>query len=229
MKSFEIGDIISRAWDLSVKHWPIFVLIVLISSCFGSMGINYDRTIFTGVGQNPDPQVMAEALKESITVSPLLIVSILLSLYLGFITARMLRSAIETGKPYESMGDAFKIDLNQFAVYFAVDVCFGLAVGFGTCLCIIPGIFLAVRWMFAPYIAATEDVSFVEAFRRSWQATSGNFWMLLLLGIVVFFIEIAGLLLCCVGYLFTAVIAYFALMLTYLELKDNIQLYNTQP
>ena len=30
MKSFEIGDIISRAWDLAVKHWPIFVLIVLI-------------------------------------------------------------------------------------------------------------------------------------------------------------------------------------------------------
>ncbi|MCR5821283.1 MAG: hypothetical protein K6F94_10145 [Bacteroidaceae bacterium] len=227
MKSFEIGSIVSRAWDLSVKHWPIFVLIVLIEECFSSFGVNYDSSILTGIGQNPDPQVMAEALMESVTVSPLLIVSVLISLYLGYVMARMLRSAIETGKPYENMVDAFKIDLNHFAIYFAVDVCFGLIVGFGLCLCLIPGIFFAVRWLFAPYIAATEKVGFVEAFSRSWQATKGNFWMLFLLGIVSIFIELSGLLFCCVGVLFTSVIASFALMLAYLELKDNIPTYNT--
>ena len=30
MKKLFIGDIVSRAWDLAVKHWPVFLIIALI-------------------------------------------------------------------------------------------------------------------------------------------------------------------------------------------------------
>ena len=133
----------------------------------------------------------------------------------------MLYSAITTGRPYTSMGEAFKVDFNQLAIFFCVEVVLGLAIGLGTLLFIIPGIFLAVRWMFAPLIAATENTSFVESFRRSWQATSGNFWKLILLGIVAIGIVILGFCACCVGVLFAEVIANFMLVLAYLELKPQ--------
>lgn len=221
MKKISIESVVSRSWDLAVKHWPLFVLIAIIEGIFSNFGINYDTSVLTGLGQNPDPQVVAEALSESLSVSPWLAVGVLVSVYLGFITYRFLRNALSFGKPYEVLGDELKIDVTQFAIFFAVELCFGLAVGFGTLLCILPGIFLAVRWMFAPLIAATEDVSFSEAFGRSWKLTEGNFWNLLLLGIVAIGIAIVGFLCCCVGLIFAEVIINFMMVVVYQDLKDQ--------
>ena len=221
MKQISIESIVSRAWDLAVKHWPVFVLISIVTSLFGSCGVNYDSTVLTGIGQNPDPQVVAEMLRDAITVTPWVIVGVLLSLYLGFITYRMLRNAVELGKPYEVLTDVLKVDLTQFAIFFAVDVCMGIVVGLGTVLCIIPGIFLGVRLVFAPIIAATEDVTFAQAFSRSWDMTKGHFWSLFLLGLTAIGIAIVGLLCCCVGVIFADVIINFMLMVAYLDLKQD--------
>ena len=222
MKQLSVETIVSRAWDLAVKHWPLFVLIVLIEQLFGNIGLSVDQATLTSLGQNPDPVAISQALGESVKVSPWIILSVLVSLYLGYVTYRLLRNAITTGKPYESLGDELKIDINSFAIFFAVDVVYGLAIGLGSLLCILPGIFIAVRWMFAPYIAATEDVSFGEAFRRSWQLTQGYFWKLFLLGLVAILIGIVGLICCCVGYLFAAVIINFMLVVAYQDLKEDV-------
>lgn len=221
MKQISIESIVSRAWDLAVKHWPIFVLLSIVTNLFGGCGMNYDSTVLTGIGQNPDPQVVAEMLRDSITVTPWIIVGVLVSLYLGFIIYRMLRNAIELGRPYEVLTDVLKVDLTQFAIFFAVDVCMGIIVGLGTVLCIIPGIFLGVRLVFAPVIAATEDVTFSQAFSRSWDMTKGHFWSLFLLGLAAIGIAIVGLLCCCVGLFFAEVIINFMLVVAYLDLKQD--------
>ena len=221
MKQISIESIVSRSWDLAVKHWPVFILLVIVNSLVGGCGVNYDSSVLTSMGQNPDPQVVAEAIRESLTVSPWLIVSILASLYIGFITYRMRRNAIEYGKPYEVLGDVLKVDLTKFAIFFAVEVCYGIIVGLGTLLCILPGIFLSVRLMFAPIIAATEDVTFSQAFSRSWDMTRGHFWSLFLLGLVAIGIALVGLLCCCVGVIFAEVIINFMMMVVYLDLKED--------
>lgn len=221
MKQISIESIVSRSWDLAVTHWPVFILLVIVNSLVGGCGVNYDSSVLTNMGQNPDPQVVAQALRESLTVSPWLIVGVLVSLYLGFITYRMLRNAIVMGRPYDNLGEVLKVDLTQFAIFFAVDVCYGVAVGAGTLLCIIPGIILAVRLMFAPVIAATEDVTFSQAFSRSWDMTRGHFWSLFLLGLAAVGIYIVGFLCCCVGVIFAEVIVNFMLMVAYLDLKDD--------
>lgn len=220
MKQISIESIVSRSWDLATKNWPIFILIVIIESLFGNIGVNYDTTLLTNMGQHPDPQVLAEAMSDAITVSPWLIVGILLSTYLGFITYRFLRNCIVIGKPYENLGEELKIDLTQFAIFFVVELCFGIAVGLGCLLCILPGIFLGVRLMFAPLIAATEDVTFSQAFSRSWDMTKGHFWSLFLLGLAAFGIMIVGFLCCCVGIFFAEVIVNFMIMVVYFDLKE---------
>ena len=75
--------------------------------------------------------------------------------------------------------------------------------------CILPGIYLAIRLMFTPMIAANHpEVAFSDAFSRSWQMTKGHFWILLWLGIVVIGINIVGLICCCVGLIVTSILSY---------------------
>ena len=223
MKKIVIGDIVSRAWDLAVKHWPVFVVISIITSLCSNFGLGYDPSLLTGLGQNPDPQAMAEALREAMNVNyPLLLIGLILATYLGFVVCRMLYNAATIGRPYTNLGDAFKVDFVQVCVFFCVEIVFGLIVGLGTCLCILPGIFLAIRLMFAPMLVAVDGVSFGEAFTRSWQMTKGSFWDLFLLGLTAIGIAILGLCACCVGVYFAEVIINFMLVLAFLVLRiDN--------
>jgi len=229
MKKIVIGDIVSRAWDLAVKHWPIFVLLSLVSSLVSQFGATVDDSFLVNLGQNPDPTEVVEALNEALVINyPLLIIGVLLSIYLGFVIYRMLYNAITTGRPYQTFGEAFKVDFTQLAIFFCVEIIVGLIIGLGCMLCVIPGIFLGVRLMFAPLIAATENVGVGEALSRSWNATKGNFWNLFLLGLVSIGIAILGLCACCVGVFFAEVIINFMLVLAYLDLKPEEPIYNKE-
>ena len=219
MKKIVIGDIVSRAWDLAVKHWPVFVILVILNSLLGSIGMSVDPSFADNLGKNSDPQVVLQALSEAMTVSPWLIVGVLISLYIGYIMYRMMRNAIVYGRPYENLLDELKIDISQFALFFVVNLLYGLAVGIGSMLCFLPGIWIGVRWLFAPYIMATEKVGIAEAFGRSWEMTKGSFWDLFLLGLVAIGIIILGLCACCVGVIFAEVIVDFMLVVAYFTLK----------
>lgn len=104
-------------------------------------------------------------------------------------------------------------------VYLKVVGCqfiYGLAVYVGLIFLIAPGIFFAVRWVFAPiYLIDHPEASIGEALRASWDKTADHFWPLLGLGIVTGLIAGAGLLVCCVGYFFTMTILYVAQVITY--------------
>lgn len=104
-------------------------------------------------------------------------------------------------------------------VYLKVVGCqfiYGLAVYVGLIFLIAPGIFFAVRWVFAPiYLIDHPEASIGEALRASWDKTADHFWPLLGLGIVTGIIAGAGLLVCCVGYFFTMTILYVAQVITY--------------
>ena len=104
-------------------------------------------------------------------------------------------------------------------VYLKVVGCqfiYGLAVYVGLIFLIAPGIFFAVRWVFAPiYLIDHPEAGIGEALRASWDKTADHFWPLLGLGIVTGIIAGAGLLVCCVGYFFTMTILYVAQVITY--------------
>lgn len=104
-------------------------------------------------------------------------------------------------------------------VYLKVVGCqfiYGLAVYGGLIFLIAPGIFFAVRWIFAPiYLIDHPEAGIGEALRASWDKTADHFWPLLGLGIVTGLIAGAGLLVCCVGYFFTMTILYVAQVITY--------------
>ena len=80
----------------------------------------------------------------------------------------------------------------------------------GTCLCILPGIFLGVRLCLALNYAVYCEMTPVEAIKASWNDTAGNFWHLLGADILLFLTSFAGWLLCCIGMFYTAPLASIA-------------------
>ncbi len=60
-----------------------------------------------------------------------------------------------------------------------------IAVTIGFILLIIPGIFLAISFMFVIFAIAVEDERAIDALSRSWELASGNRWKLLALLLIV--------------------------------------------
>lgn len=60
-----------------------------------------------------------------------------------------------------------------------------LAVGIGLVLLVVPGVFLAVSFLFAIYAIGVEDERAIDSLSRSWELASGNRWGLFALVVLV--------------------------------------------
>ncbi|MFB6299401.1 MAG: hypothetical protein ABEH65_04000 [Halobacteriales archaeon] len=69
-------------------------------------------------------------------------------------------------------------------------IVFGIAVGIGLLLLIVPGVFLLISLFFWNVFVVVEDTSFIEGFRRSWELTGGSRLSLFGLGVIVVLIAL---------------------------------------
>lgn len=85
-------------------------------------------------------------------------------------------------------------------------------IGVGLVMFIIPGIIVFCRLAFVPYIVMDQNMSPVDAVKRSWQTTRGHAWTIFGMGLLAIPIVIGGLLLVGVGVVFAAmwILASFA-------------------
>lgn len=222
MKKLEIGDIVSRSWDLAVKHWPIFVLVAVINTFASGMGVKVDPASYLEALNVSDIATQMALLSEAIQVNYIAaLIGFLLSIYIAFVALNFYVNAARIGKPYESLSEVLKVDFNQLAIFFCVEVCYGIIVAIGTILFIIPGIWLAVRLWYAPLLAATQGATFGEAIKGSWQITRGHFWELFLMGLTMIGISLLGVCACFVGVFFAEVIIEFMLVVSFFILKPE--------
>jgi len=71
----------------------------------------------------------------------------------------------------------------------------------GVVMLIIPGIIIACRLAFVPYLVMDRNMEAMKAVEKSWQMTKGYGWTIFGMAILSFFIAIAGLLVFGVGIL----------------------------
>jgi uncharacterized membrane protein len=64
----------------------------------------------------------------------------------------------------------------------------GILVGY--CLCILPGIVLAIWWLFAIPLCVTHNVSGMDALRMSKDKVAQNFWDVVILMLVMFVVQV---------------------------------------
>ncbi len=94
----------------------------------------------------------------------------------------------------------FEIFLNSSPVFF---------------LCCLPAIFFAVNWIFALPLVADRQMDAGAALKTSWKQVLRHWWQIFGLVVLVGLLNVAGLLLCCVGLLFTIPLGMAATMVAY--------------
>lgn len=94
----------------------------------------------------------------------------------------------------------------------------------GFLMLIVPGIYFACRLAFVPYLVIDEKMEAMEALKASWAMTKGHGWTVFFMGILAFFIVIAGLIVLIFGVLISAmwISAAFAILYHSVYLKQGI-------
>ncbi len=68
----------------------------------------------------------------------------------------------------------------------------GALIGIGIVCLIIPGIIIACRLAFTPYLVMDRGLDPIKAAEESWRLTRGHGWTIFLMGFMCFFIVLAG-------------------------------------
>jgi len=228
VRQLSIDNNLSQAWGLTKKHFLVFLLLMIIIQFIGGIpsGIQY-ADYMKVLATTGDPALAQQILLETtastqITGAIASIICVIIIMYPTIVTYRMANDAAKGEKP--DLANRLKDGFRGFGSFFITYVIFSIIVIIGFIWCLIPGIFLMVRFIFAPVIAALHpERSLKECFAQSWQITKGNFWNLFLLGIIAIFLEILGLICCCVGVLVTSIITYFMLILAYRTLSGETE------
>jgi uncharacterized membrane protein len=112
-------------------------------------------------------------------------------------------------------GDIFIGFSTAFVPLMLAHIVSGLLTGLGLLLCIIPGIYLGVSWMFTLALVIDKKLDFWPAMELSRKVVGKHWWALFGMAIVFGLLAIAGVLACCVGVFVTATIAQVAFIYAY--------------
>jgi len=92
-----------------------------------------------------------------------------------------------------------------------------LIIGFGTLFLIVPGIILACKLIFVPYIVMDKKMKATDAIKESWNMTDGHAWTVFGMAILAFPIIIAGYICLFVGVFISIMWLYIAFDSLYYE------------
>ncbi|HYM22255.1 MAG TPA: hypothetical protein VEU08_03575 [Vicinamibacterales bacterium] len=110
---------------------------------------------------------------------------------------------------------------DRFGQAFVATLVCGLLIGLGTLLFIIPGIILAMMWLFTMPIIAETNLDFWGAMQASARLTEGYRWPLFCLCLASIPIMILGVLCLCVGIFPAQAVIFTAFVLAYRFLQSK--------
>jgi uncharacterized membrane protein len=116
---------------------------------------------------------------------------------------------ITAGQPPD-IGKAFSTD--RWGEWFLFALVYGIMVGVGLILCVIPGLFVLAFFGMAPYFFLDRGMSLGDALSASREAAGRGYALPVILSIIV---GVAGAILCGIGALITAPAAYIAVAYLY--------------
>lgn len=218
-----VSEVTGRAWELAKKHGIIIAGLIFVSGMIsgGIQNLGFPwQSYFEAIAEN-DADAMLAIAESAGGFSFLQILSSIITIV---ITAGIMNSVIllTCGKMGSFDIAGFKMPVMNYVNYFVVSLLGSILIVIGCCLCLIPGIFIAVRLIFANlHILAHPEDGISGAFEKSWKMTKGNFWNLFLLGVLAVLICIGGFMCCCIGVYFAGAMIYFMMAVAYFTLADN--------
>lgn len=106
--------------------------------------------------------------------------------------------------------------------FIALTILYVVSVTIGTILLIIPGVYIATRFKFFPYMAIEhENATIKDLIKMSYKLTENHFWIVLGFLILATILNIIGALLFVVGLIITVPVTLFASAHMYNKLKEH--------
>ena len=225
--TFSISSVVGEGWELAKKHGLMLAVILLafdmvmnlISAPF-SMPSQEVMDKYTNAIQHQDFEGAMQALNGVATGAGYYIASVLESIISIVFFAGLIRTCILLANhSMEKLSfDGFKMPVMTYLKVFGLSIIVGFIVLIGTFLCVVPGIWLAIRLSMSEYYLLDHpEAGIGESIKASWEMTKGNFWNLVGLCITNIFLVLLGFCVCCVGALFAIPWTYF----------NDVSAYNT--
>ena len=188
------GHLFARSWPLFKENMGLLVGAFVVYSILVGMGSNA-----AGDGSGSLLSLVAFVLTGPLTAG----------LY-----AMMLHVHRHEPVVFPDLFEGFR----EFGRAFGVYVLSFLAVVLGLILLIVPGVILAVGLWPALFLVMDDDLGVMDALKEAWAMTDGYRLQLFVLGVVLFFVFLAGLLAFVVGAFFTGAFAVLVAAAAYEEL-----------
>ena len=213
--NLDIGACISRSWELLKAHfWPmvgISALIMVISAAINQI---------IGLGSRSAVQTMI--LSRHVTpfgISMVTFTSLLGAPVYTVLTAGTFKYYLRLIRGEQAtIGDAFA----GFSAAAGQLILLGLVTGIlnliGFLLCLIPGIYLSVSWVFALPLVIDRGLGFWEAMEVSRKVVSKHWFITFAFLLVIGLLGACGAIACCIGILVTMPITLGALLYAYEDL-----------
>jgi hypothetical protein len=208
----DIGSCITRAWDLVKQNfWPVVgvsLLIMIITAAINQViGLASGPAFKSMILQHrASPGGVSIIIGTSVLGSPIytLLTAGLFKYYLKLIRAEG-----------PTIADAFAGFSPMAGQLILLGLVNGLLTSIGYVLCIIPGIYLTVSWIFSLPLVIDRKLPFWDAMELSRRVVGKHFFITFAFVLVIGLLAACGLLACCVGLFVTTPIASVALLYAY--------------
>ena len=198
----DIGEAVSYGWNSMKENVGFFVLVFLIFWVV--------EGVFYGIG--------TAFIKYPAITIVLYVIGWLLAIFIQMsvvnITLRLNKKGEPDFKDIYSAGP-------YFGKFILAAILYGLLVLAGLILCVIPGIYWAIKYHFFGYFIIDQNMDPLDALKRSGEITKGSMWNLLLLFIIFIGITFVGAILCGIGLLFSTPIVVMATVFAYRRLLET--------
>jgi hypothetical protein len=181
-----IGDCIQRSWELVTRDfWPIVGATCIAYLIASGGGIPYIGALIGLIIGGP----------------------MIGGLY-AFLLSKIRRQPVQ-------FGDIFIGFSIAFVPLMLAHIVLGLLTILGMLLCLVPGIYLGVSWMFTLALVIDKKIDFWPAMELSRKVVGKHWWAMFGLALVLGLVGIAGLFACCIGAFVTGAIAQVAFIYAY--------------
>jgi hypothetical protein len=208
----DIGSCFSRSWELIKNNfWPavgvnalILFIIVAINQLFGLL----DRPIIQ--------QMIQEHTFSPVGILIVLVVTIVCAPVYMILTAGLMNYYLKMIRQETvTISDAFSGFGPGIGQLVLLGIVTNVLVLIGYALCVIPGIFLQVAWLFALPLIVDRRMQFWDAMELSRKMVCKHWFLVFGFFLVYALVAMAGILACCIGILVSLPIGLGAWMYAY--------------